>query len=99
PGDHTQFSFYITYKQRGETGLRKTSPHVVELQSRSMDEAQKFTFLHPSGIVSYAVIRPPLDHRCRAADNRELPVLLGLHGAGLEADSGLVRHMLDDAYG
>lgn len=94
-----QFSFQIAYKLRGESDPRKTTPLKVELRKRSMDEAQKFTFLHPSGIVSYAIIRPPPIHKCRAADKPELPVFLGLHGAGLEADSELVRHMLDDAYG
>ena len=59
-------------------------------------EPQKFTYLHPGGMVSYAVLRPPsptaLD-RCKTT-NGKLPVLLALHGAGLEADRrtlGLMR--------
>lgn len=60
-------------------------------------EPQKFTYLHPGGMVSYAVLRPPsptaLD-KCNTTDGK-LPVLLALHGAGLEADDELVRHALD----
>lgn len=64
-----------------------------------MQEAQKFTFLHSSGVVSYAVIRPPpLNGTCASSDKR-LPILLNLHGAGVETDGDQVRHTLDDAYG
>lgn len=60
-------------------------------------EPQKFTYLHPGGMVSYAILRPPsstaLD-TCNTTDGK-LPVLLALHGAGLEADDELVGHALD----
>ncbi|RMY68398.1 hypothetical protein D0863_07157 [Hortaea werneckii] len=62
-------------------------------------EPQKFTYLHPSGIVSYAVLRPPSPHsRCNelGGDKSSPPILLQLHGAGLEADSRQVRHSLDE---
>jgi predicted esterase len=60
-------------------------------------EPQKFTYLHPGGMVSYAVLRPPSPmalESCKPT-NGKLPVLLALHGAGLEADDDLVRHALD----
>ena len=53
------------------------------------------TFLHPSGTVSYAILRPPSDVGKTPVSEIALPVLLNLHGAGLEADSQQVRHMLD----
>lgn len=58
---------------------------------RSIHEPHKFTFLHPSRAVSYAILRPPTAQEI----NSRLPVLINLHGAGLEADSHQVRHMLD----
>jgi predicted esterase len=70
---------------------------VVPKPVRSRHDPQKFTYLHPGGMVSYAVLRPPSPialESCNAA-NGKLPVLLALHGAGLEADGELVRHALD----
>ena len=99
PERHMRFSYKITYKLQGESDVRRTKPHNVDIRGRSLDETQKLTFLHPSGIVSYTIIRPPVSHKCRVGNEQKLPVLLGLHGAGLEADSDLVRHMLDGAYG
>lgn len=62
----------------------------------SVHEPHKLTFLHPGGIVSYAILRPPSPEALReVSKSRALPILLNLHGAGLEADSQQVRHMLD----
>jgi predicted esterase len=60
-------------------------------------QPQKFTYLHPGGMVSYAVLRPPSPkalERCDIAGGK-IPVLLALHGAGLEAHDEMVRHALD----
>jgi len=60
-------------------------------------DPQEFTYLHPGGMVSYAVLRPPSPdalESCNFTDGK-LPVLLALHGAGLEADDEMVRHALD----
>ncbi|GAB1737954.1 hypothetical protein NU219Hw_g2467t1 [Hortaea werneckii] len=68
-------------------------------KERGLYEPQKFTYLHPSGIVSYAVLRPPSPHsQCKelGGGDASLPILLQLHGAGLEADSRQVRHALDE---
>ena len=67
-------------------------------RTRGLHEPQKITYMHPGGMVSYAVLRPPSPRaQCKQSGggNESLPVLLQLHGAGLEADSGLVRHQLD----
>ena len=47
-------------------------------------------------MVTYAIIRAPSKKVCYEKNSEvDLPVLLNLHGAGLEADSHQVRHMLD----
>ncbi|KIX09107.1 uncharacterized protein Z518_00185 [Rhinocladiella mackenziei CBS 650.93] len=70
----------------------------AELRHTNVTSLQKFTFLHPSGAVSYAVLRPP-PVPASIAPNQQLqvPILLHLHGAGVEADGGLARHTFDDA--
>lgn len=66
---------------------------ILALPPVSMHEPQILTYLHPAGIVSYAVIRPPPPH-CSA--HERLPVLLALHGAGVIVDSAQSKHALDD---
>ncbi|KAK6399035.1 hypothetical protein LTR65_000593 [Meristemomyces frigidus] len=65
--------------------------------TRALNEPQKLTYMHPGGMVSYAVLRPPSPHaHCNdISPDASLPILLALHGAGLEADSDMVRHSLD----
>lgn len=46
-------------------------------------------------MISYAILRAP-PQACGSGPDASLPVLLALHGAGLEADDQLVRHALDD---
>lgn len=62
------------------------------LQRRNTDEAHKFTFLHPSGAVSYAIIKAPSSPPVTGP----IHLLVNLHGAGLEADSHQVRHVIDE---
>ncbi|KAK0269661.1 hypothetical protein LTS00_017218 [Friedmanniomyces endolithicus] len=64
---------------------------------RDLYAPQKLTFMHPGGMVSYAVLRPPSPNaHCGTDSNVSAPVLLAMHGAGLEADKDLVRHALDE---
>ncbi|KAF3941239.1 hypothetical protein ABW19_dt0207500 [Dactylella cylindrospora] len=56
----------------------------------------KYTYIHPSGIVSYGVIRPPSTaarHGCEKS--KALPVLLSLHGAGVDTDSPMSRNSFE----
>lgn len=63
---------------------------------RSIYHPHKITFLHPGGVVSYAILRPPSENASyHSNQKRPFPILLQLHGAGLEADSDLVTHALD----
>ncbi|MCJ1433856.1 hypothetical protein MMC27_003221 [Xylographa pallens] len=79
----------------GESSFLHSCVVSFAITKRTLLEPHKYTFLHPSGTVSYAILQAP-----RAFDmtsSEELPILLNLHGAGLEADSDQVRHMLDSA--
>ncbi|EUC45677.1 hypothetical protein COCMIDRAFT_36575 [Bipolaris oryzae ATCC 44560] len=55
----------------------------------------KITYLHPGGMVSYAMLRPPAKNANCSSNRLKLPVLLQLHGAGVEADNPMVYHALD----
>lgn len=72
----------------------------VKLTANSYQETQKVTFLHPAKIVSYCILHPPPPFPICSTGNasRAVPVMIGLHGAGLEADDTQVRSMLDAAY-
>jgi hypothetical protein len=94
------FSVEIAYRTEHEDQkIITTPPFNVDLVQRSIFDAQKFTFLHPAGVVSYAIIRPPPTSAQCVLSAEPLPILLSLHGAGLEADSRQVREMFDAAYG
>ncbi|KAL5335239.1 hypothetical protein BJX70DRAFT_401747 [Aspergillus crustosus] len=73
----------------------------LSLETRSFSQTQRLTYTHPASIVSYAILRPPpLDPPCASAQShKSLPVMIALHGAGLDADSAQAREMLDAAYG
>lgn len=61
--------------------------------TREMTQPQKITYLHPGGIVSYAILRAPSNEALHKTEpDAKLPIVLGLHGAGVEADSDLVRN-------
>lgn len=62
----------------------------------TVHDPHKITFRHPGSIVSYAILRAPSPTASHGLNRAQtLPVILNLHGAGLEADSQQVRHMLD----
>ena len=64
----------------------------LPLTHRSIYEPHKATYMHPSGIISYAIFRAPSQN---ASCGSSAPVLLQLHGAGVETDSEVVRHTMD----
>ncbi|KAJ5176459.1 uncharacterized protein N7482_002336 [Penicillium canariense] len=69
----------------------------IDLEERALSDSIRITYLHPAGIVSYAILRPPPVESCNVS--LAVPVILVLHGAGLAADSSQARGMLDEAYG
>jgi hypothetical protein len=87
--------YSITYKATGASQLF-TLLVSQNLTKTSIYEPHKITYIHPGGIVSYAMLRPPAKNAtCVAGSNSSFPVLMNLHGAGLEADNGMVAHALD----
>ncbi|KAL8872627.1 MAG: hypothetical protein Q9174_001767 [Haloplaca sp. 1 TL-2023] len=90
----SQVSYTIKHLEKVEkTALVK---HVFH--PRQPREPQKITYLHPGGIVSYAILRPPSEKAVIHTEaSASLPVILALHGAGVETDSDMIRHSFDGA--
>lgn len=68
---------------------------VVVFKQQAPNGVHKFTFLHPSGVVSYAVIRPP---NIVNTTREQTPLMVNLHGAGVDANGAMVRHSLDEIH-
>jgi predicted esterase len=81
----------LVYRDARDRLKQTTASFKLNFCHRSVQDPHKVTFLHPSGTVSYAILRPPTSK----AKTPAFPILLNLHGAGLEADNYQVRHMLD----
>ncbi|KAJ5619557.1 hypothetical protein N7510_003541 [Penicillium lagena] len=97
--DTNRLTVHIEYRLAGQKdGPTMILPFDISLRERHLSEAQRFTYRHPSGGVSYAILRPPTS--CNILHGpAALPVMLVLHGAGLDVDSAEARAMLDGAYG
>ena len=83
------------YRVEGENNARVLTYMTWPDPIRDLYAPQKVTYLHPGGIVSYMILRPPSVNAQCAQTNRSVPVMLAFHGAGLEADSNFVREQLD----
>jgi hypothetical protein len=84
----------------GVVGQDRAQASVLHLDhqfvQRELYQSLKVTYYHPGGMVSYAILRPPPSNiSCPLNSEGSLPVLLQLHGAGVEADNEIVRHALD----
>lgn len=90
------FSLGIRYVESEFPDCLLSTVISTAFSTHNIHSPHKITFLHPGGIVSYAILRAPSKKAIsRLSTKKPLPVLLNLHGAGLEADSHQVRHMLD----
>lgn len=87
-------AYNITYKIV-DSSQHSSLEVTQDLKHVSTYAPQKITFPHPGGMVSYAMLRPPAKNATCRPDQTKLPVLLSLHGAGLEADSPMVTGALD----
>ncbi|OAL25655.1 hypothetical protein AYO22_04644 [Fonsecaea multimorphosa] len=85
--------FILSYS--GQDAALNEVTFTTKLEHADISSLQRITFLHPSGTVSYAMLKPP--SAANATKDDRLPVLLNLHGAGVEAGGPLSRHMFDDA--
>lgn len=83
----------IEYNSGDGISLLNVSQTIVK---RAITDPHKITFLNPGGMVSYAILRPPSSTTaCPAGPDNALPILLQLHGAGVDADSDIMRHSFD----
>lgn len=88
-----QLPLSVKYTIQDESQARSLQT-IAELNARAnVYSPHKVTFMHPGGIVSYAVLRPPSKEV--SCGEGSLPVLLQLHGAGVEADSDQQKSALD----
>lgn len=91
----SSLTYRVIYKAQS-SGQSFTLEVTQKLTKTSIYEPHKVTFLHPGGMASYTMLRPPAQNiTCASGSNSSLPVVLSLHGAGLEADNGQVAHALD----
>lgn len=90
----SSMAYNITYKAVGSS--KHSSLEVTQdLKHVSVYDPHKITFVHPGGMVSYAMLRPPAKNATCRHKQTKLPVLLALHGAGLEADDPMVPGAFD----
>ncbi|KAI5193509.1 hypothetical protein E4T38_09937 [Aureobasidium subglaciale] len=87
----------IEYRVGGKPRSPVSVLHVdYKFTQPELHKPLKVTLYHPGGMVSYAILRPPpMNVTCPLDSEGSLPVLLQLHGAGVEADNDIVRHALD----
>jgi hypothetical protein len=67
----------------------------IPIRHASLYDPHKFTYLHPSGIVSYGILRPPSVNATCSNPNNTAPVLLALHGAGVDTDGPIMHKAFD----
>ena len=90
----SSIAYNITYKVVDSN--KSSSLEVTQdLNHVSAYNPHKITFMHPGGMASYAMLRPPAKNATCHDKQTKLPVLLALHGAGLEADNPMVTGALD----
>lgn len=62
----------------------------------SIFDPHKVTYLHSSGVVSYAMLRPPSSEAdCTGGSGSDVPILVNLHGAGVEAENPALANSYD----
>ena len=86
PSNSTSISIVIQYRVEARASpVFNISTVLTFTQVNSMYNTHIFTFLHPSNIVSYAALRAPsLNATCKYSPVTKLPVLLSLHGSGVD---------------
>lgn len=87
-------TYRITYKV-GDSSKHLNLEVTQNLKHVSTYDPHKITLMHPGGIVSYAMLRPPAQNATCRHKQEKLPILLALHGAGLEADNPMVTAALE----
>ncbi|KZF20652.1 alpha/beta-hydrolase [Xylona heveae TC161] len=90
-------SFRIAYLKGSERAILKSSPITHKLSHISRLDPHRITFSHPSGIVSYAIVRAPnYQLNCSQRRSASLPLILSLHGAGVDIAKSEFSHVFDN---
>lgn len=82
-------------QHQSQAQVQRVHTPSFKLISRKDDEAFKLTYQQSSGTVGYGMLKPPAKSVWEEADS--LPVMVFLHGAGLDADNDMLLRSLDDA--
>lgn len=90
----SSIAYNITYKFVNSNSHSSLEVN-QQLKHVSLYTPHKITFMDRGGIVSYSMLRPPAKNATCHHKQTKLPVLLVLHGAGLEADNPMVTGALD----
>lgn len=83
---HRTVDLELEYFVQGDEQERTLTLSATPSVHPEVGDKHKITFLHSSGIVSWAILRPPPNGTCGEISKFSLPVLLALHGAGVNAD-------------
>ena len=86
PSNSTKVSLLIQYRVEARaSSIFKISTVLTFTQVDSVYDPHIFTFIHPSNIVSFAALRAPsLNPTCKYSPVTKLPILLNLHGSGVD---------------
>jgi len=89
PTNTTNIPLLIQYRvEGGGSGIEHISTSLAFPVTKSIYSPHIFTYLHPSGIVSYATLHPPSPNATCHSPQTDPPILLSLHGAGVDVHSG-----------
>lgn len=86
------------YKQEDESSFAHSDMVSFDFVVRNLYDPHKVTFLHLSRTISYTILRPPSKIAIHNIDvHSAMPVMLALHGAGVQADSRQASSSFDAA--
>jgi predicted esterase len=96
PPSHNASSIAYNITYRTVDGSHYSSLEVFQnLNHVSAFSPHKITYLHPGGMLSYAMLRPPAKNASCQTNQKKAPIFLVLHGAGVEADNPMVTSAMD----
>ena len=85
----------VQYHLDKNSGVELSSTFKLTIHHASLHHPHKTTHLHPNGIVSYSMLRAPSINATCINGDKPAPAIVFLHGAGVEADSSIVRNTFD----
>lgn len=94
-GNSSTLRLSVEYSMGTTTTVYCSELISYKLGRLSMYDPQKVTFMHQGNTVSYAILRPPCLTISQTRNDESLPIMINLHGAGVEADSEEIRTAFD----